>query len=119
MFNVHLFSYYSRAEGFCLLVVLAHSANACTELLPKVKGSAAATIQESPCGVLLRTIPGPIIILNPPPVINSSVLQVATLCTIPLKDNDTNCPGIYISKMAKIHRQVLVFLVGHVKPTQT
>lgn len=48
--------------------VMAHSAKACTELFPKPKGLTATAIHEFPCGTLLKTIPGPPAILNPPPV---------------------------------------------------
>src|SRR5918995_3228263 len=74
--------------------MLAHSAKACTELLPNAKGLTACTIQEFPCSALLRTIPGPFVILYPPPVTDSSGLQVATLCVSPA--NNTIDPGTFL-----------------------
>ena len=69
------------AGSYCGFVI-AHSAKACTELFPKPKGLTATAIHEFPCGVLLKMIPGPPAILNPPPVTISPWLHVATLCPI-------------------------------------
>lgn len=72
-----------------------HSAKACRELLPISKGLAAKTTQELSIGTLLKTIPGPFAILNPPPITNSSELQVAILCATSLKA--TICPGTFLT----------------------
>jgi hypothetical protein len=47
----------------CCYFVLAHCAKACTELLPSAKGLRVYTIQEFPCGALLRTIPSPFVLI--------------------------------------------------------
>jgi hypothetical protein len=46
-------------------------------------------------GTLLKTIPGPFAILNPPPITNSSELQVAILCATSFKA--TICPGTFLT----------------------
>jgi hypothetical protein len=63
----------------------AHSAKVWSELFPTLNGLVATTSQEFCSGELLKTIPGPFVMANPPPVTNSSESHVAILCAIPLK----------------------------------